>query len=73
MLDMDKIAEIIASKTHMPFPYAEKMEGYWICPRCKIAWPLNPHGFAVTCLCTANCNDVDATRPGNRPPNPRRR
>ena len=36
---------------------AREFIGYWVCPRCGIMWPLNPHGFAVTCDCddgTAN-------------------
>ena len=39
---------------------------YWTCPRCKIMWPLNAHGFAVTC----NCDDgtADATKLPNRLP-----
>ena len=35
---------------------------YWVCPRCNVRWPVNAHGFAVTCDC------ADGTNLGGRTP-----
>ena len=41
-------------------------QGSWTCPECGETWPLNDHGYAVTCACDQTLPPGNLLRAGRK-------